>query len=159
MLGDYIAAKLGMEEGEVPINMIVTKDYSGFIVFGYKNGKLAKVPLSAYETKTNRRKLTGAYCDKAELAQIIFIEEDRDLVLTASSGRMLLVHSGSVPLKTTRTTQGVAIMKLKKAQFVLKVEVYEEGRFKNEKRYRTKSLPTLGALPGGEDAEQLELEI
>ena len=159
VLGDYIAAKLGMEEGEVPINMIVTKDYSGFIVFGYKNGKLAKVPLSAYETKTNRRKLTGAYCDKAELAQIIFIEEDRDLVLTASSGRMLLVHSGSVPLKTTRTTQGVSIMKLKKAQFVLKVEVYEEGRFKNEKRYRTKSLPTLGALPGGEDAEQLELEI
>ena len=159
VLGDYIAAKLGMEEDEIPVAMLVTKDYTGFVVFVFNNGKVAKVPLSAYETKTNRRKLTGAYCDKAPLTQVLFIEEDCDLLLTSSSGRMLLVHSGSVPLKTTRTTQGVAVMKLKKGHFVLKAEIYTPGRFKNEKRYRTKSLPTLGALPGGDDAEQLELDI
>ncbi len=159
VLGDYIPAKLGMEEDEVPVTMLVTKDYSGYILFAFKNGKIAKVPLLSYETKTNRKKLTGAYSDKEELSEIVFINEDKDVVITSSSGRMLLVHSGSIPLKTTRTTQGVAVMKVKKGQFILRLEIYEEGRFKNEKRYRSKSLPTLGALPNGEDAEQLELEF
>ena len=159
VLGDYIPAKLAMEENEVPVTMLVTKDYSGFVLFAFKNGKVAKVPLVSYETKTNRRKLTGAYSDKEELSEILFLEEDCDIVLTSSSGRMLLVHSGSIPLKTTRTTQGVAVMKLKKGHFVFRMEKYTQGRFKNDKRYRSKTLPTLGALPNGEDAEQLELDL
>ncbi len=159
VLGDYIPAKLAMEENEVPVTMLVTKDYSGFVLFAFKNGKVAKVPLASYETKTNRRKLTGAYSDKEELSEILFLEEDCDIVLTSSSGRMLLVHSGSIPLKTTRTTQGVAVMKLKKGHFVFRMEKYTQGRFKNDKRYRSKTLPTLGALPNGEDAEQLELDL
>ncbi len=159
VLGDFIPAKLGMEENEVPVTMLVTKDYSGFVVTAFENGKIAKVPLSAFETKTNRKKLTNAYSNKAPLAHIIYISEDCDLVVTSSSGRFLLVHSGSIPLKTTRNTQGVAVMKLKKGHRVINLEIYAEGRFKNENRYRSKSLPTMGALPNGDDAEQLELKL
>ncbi|MBQ1546086.1 MAG: topoisomerase IV [Clostridia bacterium] len=157
VLGDYIPAKLAMDEMETPIHMVVTKDYSGMLLFFFQNGKVAKVPLSAYETKTNRRKLMNAYSDKSMIVSVLFVTEDRDVVLTSSSGRMLLVNSEAVPLKATRNTQGVAVMKLKKGQQVIRAEIYEEGRFKNEKRYRSKSLPTMGALPNGDDAEQLSL--
>lgn len=157
VLGDYIPAKLSMDEGESPIYMVVTKDYSGTLLFFFQNGKVAKVPLSAYETKTNRRKLMNAYSDKSPIVGVLYMPEECDFVLTASSGRMLLVNSEAVPLKTTRSTQGVAVMKLKKGQFVMRAEIFEQGRFKNEKRYRSKSLPTMGALPNGDDAEQLSL--
>ena len=159
VLGEYIPAKLGMEEDELLMTMIVTKDYSGFVIFGFENGKAAKVPLSAYETKGNRKKLMNAYSDKSPLAQVIFIAEDCDIILTSTSGRMLIVHSGSIPLKTTRNTQGIAVMKLKKGYVLRKLEPYTPGSFKNEKRYRSKSLPTMGAVPNGDDAEQLELEL
>ena len=159
VLGEYVAAKLGMDEEEVPMSMIVTKDYSGFILFGFENGKLAKVPLNVYATKTNRKKLANAYSDKQPLADILFIEEDTDVVMTSTSGRMLLLHSGAIPLKTTRNTQGVAAMRIKKGHVLMKIERYEEGRFVNPKRYRSKTLPTLGALPSGEEAESLQLKL
>ena len=159
VLGDYVAAKLGMDEDEIPLDMIVTKDYNGFMLFAFDNGKLAKVPLNVYETKTNRRKLANAYSDKAPLADLMFIEDDCDIMLTSTSGRILLLHSGAIPLKTTRNTQGVAAMKLKKGHVVKSLDKYEDGRFKDPKRYRSKSLPTMGALPSGEDAEQLTLNI
>ena len=159
VLGEFVAVKLGMEEEEVPVSMIVTKDYNGFILFGFENGKLAKVPINVYATKTNRKKLANAYSDKEPLADILFIEEDCDVVMTSTSGRMLLLHSGSIPLKTTRNTQGVAAMRLKKGYVLMKIEKYEEGRFVNPKRYRSKTLPTLGALPSGEEAESLQLKL
>lgn len=159
VLGEYIPAKLGMEEDENAVSMIVTKDFSGFLLFAFENGKIAKVPLSAYMTKTNRKKLTGAYSDKSPLADIAFIQEDCDILLTSSSGRMLLLHSGAISLKTTRNTQGVAVMKLKKGQRLMKLEQYEDGRFVNPNRYRSKTLPTLGALPSGEEAESLQLNL
>ncbi len=159
VLGEYVAAKLGMDEEEVPVSMVVTKNYEGFLIFGFENGKLAKIPLNAYATKTNRRKLTGAYSDKSPLADMLFIEEDCDIVLTSSSGRMLLLHSGAVTLKTTRSTQGISAMKMKKGQRLLKLEIYEEGRFVNPSRYRSKTIPTLGGLPSGEEAENLQLNL
>lgn len=159
VLGEYIPAKLGMEEDEIAVTMIVTKDYSGFVLFGFENGKVAKVPLNSYITKTNRKKLTGAYSDKFPLSDIEFITEDCDILLTASSGRMLLLHSGSIALKTTRSTQGVAVIKLKKGQRLMRLEKYEEGRFVNPNRYRSKTIPTLGALPSGEEAESLQLKL
>ena len=159
VLGEFVAVKLGMDEEEIPVSMIVTKDYEGFILFGFENGKLAKVPLNVYATKTNRKKLANAYSDKAPLADILFINEDCDIVMTSTSGRMLLLHSGSIPLKTTRNTQGVAAMRLKKEHILMKLEKYEEGRFVNPKRYRSKTLPTLGALPSGEEAENLQLNL
>ncbi len=159
VLGDYIAAKLGMDEDEVPVSMIVTKDYEGFIIFAFENGKLAKVPLNVYATKTNRKKLTGAYSDKSPLSGLIFTQEDCEVVLTSTSGRMLLIHTGVVSLKTTRNTQGIAIMKLKKGHRLFKIEKYVDGQFADPKHYRSKTYPTMGAFPRGEDAEGVQLSL
>ena len=157
-IGDYIPAKLSMDEGETAVKMIVTKDYKGMLLFAFENGKVAKVPLSAYETKSNRKKLTGAYSDKSPIAGIEFTDEEKEFVLTATSGRMLLLHSASINIKTTRNTQGVAVMKLKKGQRLFDVKPYVEGTFSKPSRYRTKSLPALGAMPSEEDSnEQLSI--
>ena len=159
VLGEYVAAKLGMDEGENAVYMVATKDYKGMMLFAFENGKAAKVPLEAYATKTNRKKLTGAYSDKSPLAGALWIDDDRELLFTASSGRMLLVHTGVLALKTTRNTQGVAVMRLKKGHSVFSVRAYEEGTFQKPQRYRTKSLPAPGALPSneGKTDEQLSL--
>lgn len=158
VLGEYIPAKLQMDEGEVAVKMIATKDYKGIILFGFENGKVAKVPLSAYETKTNRKKLTKAYCEKFDIADIAFAKEDKEFVISASSGRMLLLHSALLNLKTTRNTQGVAVLRLKKGHRLFSIKEYEEGRFSKPSRYRTKSLPALGALPSPDDtSEQLSI--
>ena len=158
-LGEYVPAKLGMDEGENAVYMVATKDYKGMLLFAFENGKLAKVPLEAYQTKTNRKKLTGAYSDKSPLAGMVFFTEDKEFLLKASSGRMLLIHSGAINLKTTRSTQGVAVMKLKKGHRLFEISEYVEGTFAKPQRYRTKTLPTLGAMPANEDstAEQLTL--
>lgn len=158
VLGDYIPAKLGMDEGELAIKMIATKDYKGFLLFGFENGKIAKVPLESYATKTNRKKLTKAYCDKFPISDIAFSKEDKEFVIKASSGRMLLLHTGVLNLKTSRATQGVAVLRLKKGHRLFSIEEYQEGRFSRPARYRTKNLPALGALPSSDDSsEQLSI--
>ena len=116
------------------------------------------MPLSAYETKTNRKKLINAYSDKSPLAGIDFTKTDRKFLLTSSAGRMLLFHSGSIASKTTKNTQGVAVMKLRKGHRVMTIEPYAEGRFSKPSRYRTRTLPAAGALPSQEDeAQQLSI--
>ncbi len=158
VLGDYIPAKLGMEEGELAIKMVVTKDYKGFLLFGFENGKIAKVPLESYATKTNRKKLTKAFSDKSPISDIAYSREDKEFVISASSGRMLLLHTGVLNLKTSRATQGVAVLRLKKGHRLFSIKEYEEGRFSKPSRYRTKNLPALGALPSAEDSsEQLSI--
>ena len=158
VLGDYIPAKLNMDEGELAVAMISTKNYDGFILFAFENGKVAKVPLNSYATKTNRKRLTNAYSDKAPLSALGFTEEECEFLITASSGRMLLLHSAAINLKTSRSTQGVAVMKLKKGQRVMSIEKYAEGTFSKPSRYRTRSLPALGAMPDAEDtAQQLSI--
>ncbi len=159
VLGDYVAAKLSMDENENAIKMIATKDYKGIIIFAFENGKIAKVPLSSYETKTNRKKLTGAYSDKSPLTGVLFIDEDKEILLKSSSGRMLLVHSGALALKSTRSTQGVAVMKLKKGQRLFEIQEYKEGTFSKPQRYRTRSLPALGALLSNEDTADEQLSL
>ena len=158
-LGDYVAAKLGMDDGENAVFMAATKDYKGIMLFAFENGKAAKVPLEAYATKTNRKKLTGAYSDKSPLAGMLWIPEDREVLFTASSGRMLLVHTGALTLKTTRSTQGVAVMKLKKGHRLFSIKEYAENSFAKPARYRTRSLPALGALPSNEDKTDEKLSI
>lgn len=158
-LGDYVPAKLGMDEGENAVYMVATKDYKGILLFAFENGKLAKVPLEAYKTKTNRKKLTGAYSDKSPLAGMVFFTEDKEFLLKASSGRMLLIHSGAINLKTTRSTQGVAVMKLKKGHRLFEISEYVEGTFAKPQRYRTKTLPTLGAMPANEDSTDEQLTL
>ena len=158
-LGDYVAAKLGMDEGENAVYMVATKDYKGMLLFAFENGKAAKVPLEAYATKTNRKKLTGAYSDKSPLVGAVWLDEDKEILFTASSGRMLLVHTGALALKTTRATQGVAVMKLKKGHRVFTIAPYQEGVFAKPARYRTRSLPALGALPSNEDKTDEQLSL
>lgn len=159
VLGDYVAAKLSMDEGENAVKMVVTKDYKGMLVFAFENGKLAKVPIEAYATKTNRKKLTGAYSDKSPLCGMVFINEDKEVLLKATSERMLLVHTGAISLKTTRSTQGVAVMKLKKGHRLFEISEYHEGDLAKPQRYRTRTLPALGALPVNEDLKDEQLSL
>lgn len=159
VLGDYIAAKLGFDEGENAVKMVVTKDYKGMLLFAFENGKAAKVPLESYATKTNRKKLTGAYSDKSPLVGLLYIPEDEEVLFKASSGNMLLVHTGALALKTTRSTQGVAVLKPKKGHRLFSIERYKEGTFTNPKRYRTSSLPARGALPVNDDSKDEQLSL
>ncbi|MGN0477743.1 MAG: DNA gyrase subunit A [Ruminococcus sp.] len=159
VLGEYIAAKLQMDENEVPVKMIVTKDYKGILVFGFENGKVAKVPLEAYYTKTNRKKLVNAYSDKSPLTDVIFIDEDREVMLKSSGGRVLLVHTGAINLKTSKNTQGVAVMRMKKGQYLESLEIYPEDLFSKPSRYRTKTFPALGAFLTEEDSGNEQLTI
>ena len=122
VLGDYVAAKLGFDEGENAVKMVVTKDYKGMLLFAFENGKAAKVPLESYATKTNRKKLTGAYSDKSPLVGLLYMPEDEEVLFKASSGNMLLVHTGALALKTTRSTQGVAVLKPKKGHRLFSIE-------------------------------------
>ena len=157
VLGEYIPARVQMDEGERAVYMTATTDYSGFMLFLFENGKAAKVELSAYQTKQNRKKLINAYSDKSPLAAVLYLPEDRDVLLTASSGRMLLFHTGQILPKTTKNTQGVQALNLKKGQRLVSAVLYEEGMLQNPARYQ-KKLPALGALPAEEEAgEQLQL--
>lgn len=147
VLGDYVAAKLGFDEGENAVKMVATKDYKGMLLFAFENGKAAKVPLESYATKTNRKKLTGAYSDKSPLVGLLYMPEDEEVLFKASSGNMLLVHTGALALKTTRSTQGVAVLKPKKGHRLFSIERYKDGTFTNPKRYRTGSLPARVHCP------------
>lgn len=159
VLGDYVAAKLGFDEGENAVKMVVTKDYKGMLIFAFENGKAAKVPLESYATKTNRKKLTGAYSDKSPLVGLLYMPEDEEVLFKASSGNMLLVHTGALALKTTRSTQGVAVLKPKKGHRLFSIERYKDGTFTNPKRYRTGSLPARGALPVNDDSKDEQLSL
>lgn len=159
VLGDYVAAKLGFDEGENAVKMVVTKDYKGMLLFAFENGKAAKVPLESYATKTNRKKLTGAYSDKSPLVGLLYMPEDEEVLFKASSGNMLLVHTGALALKTTRSTQGVAVLKPKKGHRLFSIERYKDGTFTNPKRYRTGSLPARGALPVNDDSKDEQLSL
>ncbi len=160
VLGEYIPTRLGMEEGERPVAMVVTRDYEGSMLFCFENGKIAKVQMSAYATKTNRKKLLAAYSDKSPLIAACYAPEDCEFLLTSSSGRMLLVHSGALQSKTTKNTQGVAVMTLRRNHRVIKFAPYEEDSLQKPFRYRAKTLPAAGAMPSAEETqgEQLELE-
>lgn len=159
VLGDYVAAKLGFDEGENAVKMVVTKDYKGMLLFAFENGKAAKVPLESYATKTNRKKLTGAYSDKSPLVGLLYMPEDEEVLFKASSGNMLLVHTGALALKTTRSTQGVAVLKPKKGHRLFSIERYKDGTFTNPKRYRTGSLPARGALSVNDDSKDEQLSL
>jgi DNA gyrase subunit A len=157
VLGDYLPAQLGMEEGEVPIYMAVTTDYKGYMLFFFENGKVAKVDLASYQTKTNRKKLVNAYSDKFPVVACAQIEEDCEFLLTSSKGKVLLIHSGAIASKSTRSTQGVSAMTLKRGAVLSKAQKYEEGMLTKPDRYR-KKIPSSGTMLSEEEqGEQLTL--
>lgn len=152
VLGDYIPAKLGMDEGENAIYVcVLEKEPKGFMMFFFENGKTAKVSLASYVTKTNRKKLIKAYSDKSPLAAILCLNEDKELVIETTNGRCLLFNTASISLKAMKDTQGVACMTLKKSNKISLVREYKEGEFVKPGRYRSKTLPSTGALLSTED--------
>lgn len=158
LLGDYIPAKLSFDPDEKVIAMVITKDYTGNMIFFFDNGRVAKVSLSAYETKTKRKKLSNAYCGKFTLLQAVWIDEDREYVLTSTARRKLLFHTAMINAKSARDTQGLQTMTVKKNHFVEKVELFDENVLANPHRFRTKNLPAAGATVRPEDdGEQLML--
>lgn len=160
VLGDYLPSKLMMDDGEMPVYTAVIKEYKGYMIFLFENGKLAKVDISAYETKTNRKKLINAFSDKVSLAAAIYLEEDKDIVICSQSGRHLLLNTAVVLPKSTKNTQGVQAMTLKKkSDKVVSVHLYQEGEFEKEWRFRPKNLPAAGAMLGAADiGEQLSFD-
>ncbi len=158
VMGDFVPAKLGFDEGEGARYMAVVSEYTGYMLFFFENGKAAKVDMAAYATKTNRRKLIGAYSDKSPLVAMAYIPQDTEFVLTATSGRRLLVHTGAIAAKSTRNTIGVQVMTVKGKHHLQSVQPYVSGSLTKESRYRTKTLPAAGAMPQAEDfGEQLSL--
>ena len=151
LLGDYLPQKLGFEQGENLLGLVLCGDYKGFVLFFYENGKVAKVPMSAYETKTNRKKLTGAYSDKSSLVKVMALEADEQIALYSSDGRALIFSTAQLLPKTTRSTQGVAVMSLKKKALLTDAVVLEGSGIVNQSRYRSKTIPAAGALLKEED--------
>ena len=158
-LGDYLPAKLGMDEGESVMGMVLPGDYSGYMIFFFENGKAAKVELSAYRTTSNRRRLTGAYSDKSPLRAMLHIREDREIAVYSSEPRVLIVSTALLGVKTTRTTQGVALMTLKKKHTLDTVRFPEETGITDLARYRGRSIPATGALLKTEDSDDKQLSL
>ena len=158
-LGEYLPARLGMDEGENVIYLALAGDYSGFMLFLFENGKAAKVPLSAYATTSNRRRLTGAYSDKAPLTAMLALREDTELALYTSEPRCLLMHTASLTPKATRSTQGVAVMTIKPKYRLERAVPAAETGITNPARYRTRTLPAAGALLKAEDSDEKQMEL
>ncbi|HIR30536.1 MAG TPA: topoisomerase IV [Candidatus Faecousia faecavium] len=152
LLGDYLPQKLGFEPGENMAALVFCGDYKGFVLFFFENGKVAKVSLSAYETKTNRKKLTCAYSDKSPLVSVMALEQDAQMVLYSSDGRAMIFSTAQLLPKTTRNTQGVAVMTLKKKAVLTQAALLENSGIVNENRYRSKTIPTAGMLLKDEDS-------
>ena len=153
-LGDYLPQKLGFEAGENMIALVFCGDYKGFVLFFFENGKVAKVPLSAYETKTNRRKLTGAYSDKSPLVKAVALDTDEQMVVYSTDGRAAIFSTAQLLPKTTRNTQGVAVMTLKKKAVLRDAQLLTGSGIVNESRYRTKTIPSAGAVLKEEDSPE-----
>ena len=153
-LGDYLPQKLGFEVGENLVALVFCGDYKGFILFFFENGKAAKVPLSAYETKTNRKKLTGAYSDKSPLIKAVALDADEQMVVYSNDGRAAIFSTAQLLPKTTRNTQGVAVMTLKKKATLRDAVLLTQSGIVNESRYRTKTIPSAGAVLKEEDSAE-----
>ena len=158
-LGDYLPQKLGFDPGENVVQVILTGDYSGFVLFFFENGKAAKVPLNAYETKTNRKKLTGAYSDKSPLRTVMAMKADAQVVVYSTDSRAMICSTAQLLPKTTRNTQGVAVMSLKKKATLSHVALLEGSGMTNESRYRTKTLPSAGAILKAEDMSEKQISF
>ncbi len=158
VLGDFVKSKLGMDEDENLLACIPLTKYAGYLLVFFENGKVAKVDMSAFETKTNRKKLLNAYSGKSAPVAFRYVTEDRDYVLSTTNGRYLLFNSGAILSKTTKDTQGVQVMTVKKGHKVTAVQEYEEGRFVKPSRYQSKNLPAAGAILSAEDqGEQMTM--
>ncbi len=158
-LGDYLPQKLGMDAGETVVQVLLTGDYKGFVLFFYENGKAAKVPLSAYATKTNRKKLTGAYADKSKLQTAMAIQTDCQVAIFTTDERAAIISTAQLLPKTTRNTIGVAVVSLKKKAQLKNAVILEESGIINHSRYRSRTIPTAGAILKQEDSLEKQISF
>lgn len=159
VLGEFVASKLEMEQDELPVYMAVTDDYKGNMLFFFENGHVAKVVMSAYETKTNRKKLIKAYCAKYELVSASYAQEETEYLIRSTNGRMLLLSTALLSGKSTKDTQGVAVMTQKRGQHVCEAVEYTDGMLEKPHRYRPRNLPSAGQVLSAEErGEQLAFE-
>jgi len=160
VLGDYLPTKLKMDAGENVIFMVLPgADYAGSLLFFYENGKVARIEMKAYQTASNRRKLTGAYSDKSPLACIRRLDEDCELAVYSNEPRCLIFHTALLAPKTTRSAQGVAVMTLKPKYHLETVLLSEETSITNRTRYRVRAIPAAGALVREEDSEDQQISL
>lgn len=159
VLGDYLPSKLGFDEGESVRFLVLPGDYSGHIFFFFENGKAARVALSAYQTASNRRRLTGAYSDKSPVVQFMVLTEDREIALYSTEPRALIVNTALMVPKTTRTTQGVNVLTMKPKYRLDRVCMVEESGIRNLARYRGRNIPAAGALVKEEDSGEEQLTL
>ncbi len=159
LLGDYLPQKLGMEPGENVVSVVLPGDYSGFVLFFFENGKAAKVPLSAYETKTNRKKLTGAYSDKSPLRTVLSLKSDEQLAVYSTDNRCMIFSTALLLPKTTRNTQGVSVLTLRKKAALDFAAPLAGSNIRNESRYRAKAIPAAGAVLKAEEAPQQQITL
>ena len=159
LLGDYLPQKLSMEQGENVLYVVLPGDYKGFMMFFFENGKAAKVPLSAYETKTNRRKLTGAFSDKSSLKGAMALTADIQVAMYSTDGRVAVISTAQLLPKTTRNTQGVSAMSIKKKAALDHVVKLEDSGIVNVSRYRSRNIPTAGALLKEEDSSEKQISF
>ena len=159
LLGDYLPQKLGMEQGETVAQVLLPGDYKGFVLFFFENGKAAKVPLSAYETKTNRKKLTGAYSDKSALKTAMAMQTDEQVAVYSTDARAVIFSTAQLLPKTTRNTQGVSVMSLKKKAAVSYAVKAADSGITNQSRYRTRTLPSAGVILKQEDTPEKQISF
>ncbi len=155
ILGDYIPSKLGFDEGENAIYMAVVSKYTGFMIFAFDNGRVARVPMSSYATKTNRKKLINAYCGKFPLHTVLYCEEECDLLLVSTNGRMLMVNTSALSEKAAKDNGGIAVMTQKRGQRLFSASKYVEGSLDKSHHYRPRNLPAAGQLKKEEEIEQM----
>ncbi len=158
-MGEYLPSMLGLAEDEKIIYTVVTTDYKGMMLFGFENGKMAKIELSNYATKTNRKKLVGAYSDKSPISVIRFMNEDIRIVVYSDSGKALVVETEKIPLKATKSTQGVQVMKLKKGTVMSWAQLAEESGIKDLAYYSTKNIPATGCFIKKDDSVEKQLTL
>ncbi len=159
VLGTYLPTKLGMDDGESVVTMIDPGDYRANILFAFANGKIARVEMSAYETKTNRKKLVNAYSDKSPLVSVLVLTEETDVVCVSSDDRALMFNTSILQPKTSRATQGVGVMTLKPRRELVRAVPAAESGILNIARYRVRSLPAAGALLKGEDKGEQQMSL
>ncbi len=159
VLGDYLPAKLGMEDGETVVDVCLPGDYQGSILFAFENGKVARVAMEAYATKSNRRKLTAAYSDKSPLRAVLPLTQEQQIVLYSTEGRALIFSTAQLQNKTTRASQGVNVITLKRKATLDRAVPLEESGIVNASRYRTRTIPAAGALLKDEDREEKQIAM
>lgn len=158
LLGDYIPTKLVFDQGENAKYLAITDNYLGNMIFVFENGKIAKVEMKQYETKTNRKKLLGAYSDKSPLLQAFYCKEETEILLTTSNGRNLLINTSQISAKSSKNTQGVAVVTVKKGHRLVSAVIYKENLLSQPNKYRARNLPAAGKIISGEEVgEQLTL--